>query len=392
MSVQLEVSLSPHPQPDLGARCKIIRVELHVGRDQLGQWHADDKDNDWSVDEDIRIPVWSDIVGVGDNPFNNNPRGCCVTLIVEFRGGSSLLVSSVALIQFVKIVRGVTYAKTVRYITSWSIIFANRTSRNPNCHSQAILNMTNFIEEMIDKTWEYEKGRGRKDRKWGFTIYRTYYGEESDDAWQMLLYSLRHQTKLAFGAFAPDNHKEIGFEEEIKQDDIQRLKDLFSLDVREDPALFDGFDIPRLREFAKKEKEDRTQIINVGAHRRKGIWPKGVRGMADWVFNYVLLADESVLKDVARGEFIVKAVSVLWREGHTPWGWMRIPTGYLVELWHHLIFHEDRTENALSFDGDEEELENLIWAGDGALFRTGQYSEIRDGCWHYDTQDLRTES
>ncbi|WZH50195.1 hypothetical protein QYS62_011439 [Fusarium acuminatum] len=330
MSVQLEVSLSPHPQPDPGARCKIIRVELHVGRDQLGQWHADDKDNDWSVDEDIRIP--------------------------------------------------------------WSIIFANRTSRNPNCHSQAILNMTNFIEEMIDKTWEHEKGRGRKDRKWGFTIYRTYYGEESDDAWQMLLYSLRHQTKLAFGAFAPDNHKEIGFEEEIKQDDIQRLKDLFSLDVREDPALFHGFDIPRLREFAKKEKEDRTQIINVGAHRRKGIWPKGVRGMADWVFDYVLLADESVLKDVARGEFIVKAVSVPWREGHTPWGWMRIPTGYLVELWHHLIFHEDRTENALSFDGDEEELENLIWAGDGALFRTGQYSEIRDGCWHYDTQDLRTES
>jgi predicted component of type VI protein secretion system len=57
MSVQLEVSLSPHPQPDPGARCKIIRVELHVGRDQLGQWHADDKDNDWSVDEDIRIPV-----------------------------------------------------------------------------------------------------------------------------------------------------------------------------------------------------------------------------------------------------------------------------------------------------------------------------------------------
>ncbi|WXC67209.1 hypothetical protein SNK03_012987 [Fusarium graminearum] len=252
--------------------------------------------------------------------------------------------------------------------------------------------MTNFIEEMIDKTWEYEKGRGRKDRKWGFTIYRTYCGEESDDAWQMLLYSLRQQTKLAFGAFAPDNHKEIGFEEEIKQDDIQRLKDLFSLDVREDPALFDGFDIPRLREFAKKEKEDRTQIINVGAHRRKGIWPKGVRGMADWVFDYVLLADESVLKDVDRGEFIVKAVSVLWREGHTPWGWMRIPTGYLVELWHHIILHEDRTENALSFDGDEEELENFIWAGDGALFRTGQYSEIRDGCWHYDTQDLRTES
>ncbi|KAH7153695.1 hypothetical protein DER46DRAFT_611757 [Fusarium sp. MPI-SDFR-AT-0072] len=54
------------------------------------------------MDEDIRIPVWSDIVSAEDNPFNDNPRGLCVTLTLELGGGLSLLVSSVALIQSVE--------------------------------------------------------------------------------------------------------------------------------------------------------------------------------------------------------------------------------------------------------------------------------------------------
>ncbi|CAG7557843.1 unnamed protein product [Fusarium equiseti] len=102
MSVVLEISLSPHPQPDPNALCKVARVELHAGRDQLGQWDAGEKDNDWSIDDDIRIPVWSDIAGAGDNVFNDNPRGFCVTLTLEFGGGLSLLISSVALIQSVE--------------------------------------------------------------------------------------------------------------------------------------------------------------------------------------------------------------------------------------------------------------------------------------------------
>ena len=102
MSVQLEILLSPHPQPDSGSLCKVARVELHAGRDQLGRWDADDKDNDWSIDDDIKIPVWSDIVGAEDNPFDDSPRGLCVTLTLEFGGGLSLLISSVALIQSVE--------------------------------------------------------------------------------------------------------------------------------------------------------------------------------------------------------------------------------------------------------------------------------------------------
>jgi hypothetical protein len=89
---------------------------------------------------------------------------------------------------------------------------------------------------------------GPKEHKWGFTIYRTYYGEESKEAWQMLLHSLRHQTKLAFGAYA----KGADIEHDVNPDDIQRLKELFYLDVREDPSL-EGLDVRGLWELCRTE-------------------------------------------------------------------------------------------------------------------------------------------
>ncbi|RKL14552.1 hypothetical protein BFJ70_g15711 [Fusarium oxysporum] len=101
------------------------------------------------------------------------------------------------------------------------------------------------------------KSTGPRDRKWGYTIYRAYYGKESDKAWQTLLYYLRHQTKLAFGAYA----KGALVEHNVNPDYIQRLKDLFSLDIREDPSLFDGIDIRGLRKFVKNEKEEQIEIV-----------------------------------------------------------------------------------------------------------------------------------
>ncbi|RFN43183.1 hypothetical protein FIE12Z_12585 [Fusarium flagelliforme] len=234
------------------------------------------------------------------------------------------------------------------------------------------------------------KRPGPKEHKWGFTIYRAYYGEESEEAWQMLLYSLRHQTKLAFGAYA----KGADVEHDVNPDDIQRLKDLFYLEVREDSSL-EGLDVRGLREFCRTELSKEIYFIETIPHRRrfKTTRPRETQGMADWEFDYVLLADEAVLKVVARGEFVVKAVSFKWKDGDFDstwgWGWMRIPTGYLLELWHHLMLNDGRTEHALSFDGDEEELENLIWAGDMTCDMTGLYSEIRDGPHPYDNQSFR---
>jgi len=169
------------------------------------------------------------------------------------------------------------------------------------------------------------------------------------------------------------------------------LKDLFSLEVREDPSL-EGLDVRGLREFCRAERSKEKEIIET-PHRRtfKTTRPRQTQEMADWAFNYVLLADEAVLRDVAKGEFIVKAVSFKWKDGKfdSTWGWMRIPTGYLLELWHHLMLNDSRTESALSFYGDEEELEKLIWAGDVACDMTGLYSEIRDRPHPYDNQSFR---
>jgi hypothetical protein len=105
--------------------------------------------------------------------------------------------------------------------------------------------MADHIKEMISNVYrpDYEAKQwpgGRKNpdnyhhyRKWGYTVYRTYYDKESDEAWEMLLYSLEHQTKLALGGF-----REEGVDQDdvhVDRDDVQLLKNLFTIEGREDP-------------------------------------------------------------------------------------------------------------------------------------------------------------
>jgi hypothetical protein len=61
--------------------------------------------------------------------------------------------------------------------------------------------------------------------------------------------------------------------------------------------------------------------------------------MADEWFQFSLLADQSVLQDIEKGVFVVKAVSLIWTEHdeHPGFGWMRVPTRYMVELWQQLF-------------------------------------------------------
>lgn len=250
--------------------------------------------------------------------------------------------------------------------------------------------MGDLIENMVGYVWppprkfKKEPG-GKKDPnnwlKWGFTIYRTYYGEEYDEAWQMLLHSLRHQTKLAFGRF--EGRKDTN------QDDVQRLKDLFRLDVREDASVLDNLDVRGLRKFCNSEKDKLIHINDRGwRHIKTTLWLPEDEGMAEYVFEFVLLADEVVLRDIAGGEFIVKAVSMRWREGHSTFGWMRVPTGYLLDLWMILMLNDDRTERALSFRGPESELDYHIWPGDTALHNTGACSEVRPPTLLYPNQNV----
>jgi hypothetical protein len=250
--------------------------------------------------------------------------------------------------------------------------------------------MSDVIKEMMYYVWSIPYGTklergGRKNpdnhkhyRKWGFPIYRTYYGKESDEHWKSLLYSLRHQTKLAFGTYEDD--------EETNQDDRRQVRDLFHLEVNEDPSLLGGLDVRGLREFCNAEMFKETEVRETGVEElRVSTRPREDRCMADHLFGFVLLADEAVLKDIERGESVVKAVSLRWNND-LGWGWVRVPTGYLLDLWTYLMWNDDRTENCLCFGGSEGDLAHQIWPGDAVLNYTGDCSEVRS--WrHYSNQN-----
>ncbi|KAG5656955.1 hypothetical protein KAF25_011124 [Fusarium avenaceum] len=250
--------------------------------------------------------------------------------------------------------------------------------------------MSEVIKEMMSYVWRVYRGTklkpgGRKNPenhhhycKWGFPIYRTYYSKESDEHWNLLLYNLRHQTKLAFGTYEDD--------EETNQDDRRQVRDLFHLQVHEDPSLLDGLDVRGIRDFCNAEKLKDTEVReSFGEELRVSTRPREDRCMADNLFSFVLLADEAVLKDVKRGISIVKAISLSWN-GYTGYGWVRIPTGYLLDLWTYLMWNDDRLDRALSFSGSEDDLAQQVWPGHAALDYTGDCPEIRP--WrHYDNQN-----
>ncbi|CVK94829.1 uncharacterized protein FMAN_13150 [Fusarium mangiferae] len=232
--------------------------------------------------------------------------------------------------------------------------------------------MKSLIDELIEHIWSPPRGveRQHKSRKhpdnlqyyrhWGFTIYRTHYSLESDSDWNTLLSSLKQQTMLAFGYFE--------CKKDVDQSDVQLIKSLFRLDAREDPLLLKGLDIKGVRELCRDE--------DLGAEP----------AMTGYLYDFVLVADESVLEDITNGESVVKAVSLSWSEGFSGWGWMRIPTAYLLDLWMLLSRHSFGTESVLRFNGAEKDLDTYVWPGDVSLPGTGRFSEVRPLLSHYTGQ------
>ncbi|CAG7557851.1 unnamed protein product [Fusarium equiseti] len=210
--------------------------------------------------------------------------------------------------------------------------------------------MSDIIEKTIQFTYRPKRETksepgGRKNpanahffRPWGYPIYRTYYGSGSDESWNELLYSLKQQTRLGLGAF-----------EDEDQNDVQKLKELFHLNAYEDPATLEGLDVRGLRQFCNKHQFDISTAFS------------------DCLFHFVLMADKSVLEDIKKGTFVVKAVSLSW-DGHPGWGC--------------------DTENALHFLGPEEDLDTYIWAGDLANEETGRCSEICGLRCHYGSENM----
>ncbi|KAF5630072.1 ankyrin protein [Fusarium sp. NRRL 52700] len=162
--------------------------------------------------------------------------------------------------------------------------------------------------------------------KW-LEVYRTYYSPESDKHWKTLIDAMTRQTHLALGyheterVYQEDQRQKWGLYADKGDyvDDINRLKKLFCLTVREDSSALDGLDIAQIRELCRTELPEASKNI------------QGAKAC------FVFVADESVLKDIAHGVFVIKVVGYDWDEDRIGQGWIRIPTGDVLTFWESLL-------------------------------------------------------
>jgi hypothetical protein len=132
--------------------------------------------------------------------------------------------------------------------------------------------------------------------------------------------------------------------------------------VREDSLVLDGLDIPQIRELCRKELPEAKKSI------------EGAKSC------FVFVADEEVLKDIARGVFVIKVVGYDWDEDRLGQGWMRIPTGKVLELWQALLLWDSIGSDPYREIKDHwygEESKRYTWPGDASIYPTHGCSEAR---------------
>ncbi|KAH7239993.1 uncharacterized protein BKA55DRAFT_542590 [Fusarium redolens] len=132
--------------------------------------------------------------------------------------------------------------------------------------------------------------------------------------------------------------------------------------MREDLSLLDGLDITQIQELYREELPE----------ARKNI--EGTKSC------FIFVADESVLRDIARGVFVIKVVGYDWDEDRAGQGWMRIPTGDVLSLWETLLLYDYMGSDVyeeIDYLWFGEELEKYTWPGDASIYPTGGCSEAR---------------
>ncbi|KAH7228429.1 uncharacterized protein BKA55DRAFT_583645 [Fusarium redolens] len=211
-------------------------------------------------------------------------------------------------------------------------------------------------------------------KNWGFAIYRTYYGPESDHHWNVLLQALRQQTPLSIGYYESEEAEDLWKRHangrrgywKMRANYLASLdifKSLFRLFPHQDPSHLEGLDINGIREVCWKQHHEAKQK------------------MAGAKFCFALVADKAVLDGIARNEFVVKAVGYDWggqiQDGR--WGWVRLETGRLLELWEALLLADLQSTNKyywMKCDGPESDLETDIWTGDWSVPCLDIHSEV----------------
>lgn len=199
-------------------------------------------------------------------------------------------------------------------------------------------------------------------QNWGFTIYRIYYGAESDKHWKTLLEFLNQQTLLSVGyhenerLWKMDRNYYMGpYKDKAEYvASLETFKSLFRLVPREDSLLLKDLDVKGIRDVCQKE--------HLEAEKR----------MAGASFCFVLVADKAVLEGIIQTEFVVKVLGYDWegRIEHGGWGWVRLQTGRLLELWEALLLSplmDTGKYYSLGFEGPERDLETYLWIGDMSM-------------------------
>lgn len=217
------------------------------------------------------------------------------------------------------------------------------------------------LDKMLPENFKYF-------RNWGFTIYRTYYGAESDEHWNTLVTILRHQTSLGLGLLESEELREDD-DEWIKRcggdkfkwaDKVNIVRKLFRLFPREDASLLDGLNIVGVREVCAKEHDEATEK------------------MAGAFFKFALVADEAVLKDIANCRFVVKAIDYDWdpRNSRGSPGWIQLFTGDLLALWGVLfaayLMDTNKYMELVLWDR-----ENDVWFANGFMAPFGDCSQVQ---------------
>lgn len=156
-----------------------------------------------------------------------------------------------------------------------------------------------------------------QSRNWGFTIYRTEYGELSDQKWQALLDKIHTQVAEELEVHGGDD-----------QQTVEKMLSLFRLDARSDADLLQHRSMDDVRQLYQDNQVSRGGLdANLPTHC------------------CFLLADAEVLEAVGCGEYFVKCVQVDYvAADHIPkntrlgwgqryFGWMKMTTRSILDLW-----------------------------------------------------------
>ncbi|KAH7251364.1 hypothetical protein BKA59DRAFT_491872 [Fusarium tricinctum] len=136
------------------------------------------------------------------------------------------------------------------------------------------------LQRILDTCWRYPFPLEFNPSLvgWGFTVYRTYYGPDSNENWNTLRNKAKEEANKELMACVYDGNDETA----------EKLKSLFRLDARSDPALLGGLSLAELCKVYKDK---------IGGE------PEPVHQCC--VF---LVADEQILDQIGQGNLIINAV------------------------------------------------------------------------------------